>query len=76
VVQVSVPISFNPGKTLPPQGSEHQEAREHDSNASADTNAATAPGKVCGLCGALIKANQEARRRVDGEWIHEECPIQ
>jgi hypothetical protein len=74
VVHVSVPISFNPGSTLPSQGSDRQEANEHSS--SADTNAATAPGKVCGLCGALIKANQEARRRVDGEWIHEACPIQ
>jgi hypothetical protein len=32
-----------------------------------DDNAATAPGK---LCGAVIKAGQEARRRVSGEWIH------
>ena len=40
-----------------------------------DDNAATAPGKVCELCGAVIKAGQEARRRVSGEWIHEACPI-
>jgi hypothetical protein len=74
VVRVSVPISFNPGSTLPSQGSDRQEAR--DPSGSPDTNAATAPGKVCGLCGALIQANQEARRRVDGDWIHEACPIQ
>jgi hypothetical protein len=41
-----------------------------------DDNAATAPGKVCELCGSVITAGQEARLRPDGCWIHEECPIQ
>ena len=70
---MTVPISFNPGQTLPSQGSE--QSREHDQNGQADSNAATAPGKTCQLCGAIIKATQEARRRVNGEWIHEACPI-
>jgi hypothetical protein len=41
-----------------------------------DDNAATAPGKVCELCGSVITAGQEARLRPDGWWIHEACPIQ
>ena len=73
--------AFNPGDHLPSQESERysedrEEAREHSQNALADGNAATAPGKVCQLCGAVIRAGQEARRRVNGEWIHEACPIQ
>lgn len=39
-----------------------------------DDNAATAPGEVCALCESAITARQEARRRVDGRWIHEACP--
>ncbi len=70
---MTVPISFNPGQTLPSQGSE--QSREHDQDGQADTNAARAPGKICQLCGDIIKATQEARRRVNGEWIHEACPI-
>jgi hypothetical protein len=71
---MTVPISFNPGQTLPSQGSE--QSRDHDQNGlAADTNAATAPGKICELCGAVIEGTQEARRRVNGEWIHEACPI-
>jgi hypothetical protein len=66
--------TFNPGQMLPAQGSEH--SREGNDNALTDSNAATAPGKICELCGAVISASQEARRRVDGEWIHEACPIQ
>jgi hypothetical protein len=53
-----------------------QEAREQRPAELADDNAATAPGKVCELCGSVITASQEARLRVDGEWIHEACPIQ
>ena len=41
-----------------------------------DDNAATAPGKVCELCGSVITAGHEARLRPDGWWIHEACPIQ
>jgi len=68
------PVNFHPGQMLPSQGS--QRSPEPNQNGSADSNAATAPGKICELCGAIIRADQEARRRVDGEWIHEACPIQ
>ena len=51
--------------------------REQDQDGlTQDDNAATAPGKVCELCGSVITAGQEARFRVDGWWIHEACPIQ
>jgi hypothetical protein len=74
VVKVTVPISYNPGQQLPAQGGEHSPAQ--DQGGMADSNAATAPGKTCDLCGATIEAGQQARRRVNGEWIHEACPIQ
>lgn len=71
---MTVPINFNPNQMLPAQGSEH--SPELNESSQPDTNAATAPGKICDLCGRVISANQEARRRVNGEWIHEACPIQ
>lgn len=80
MVQVTSHV-YNPGDYLPSKDSERyleerQEAREHNQNEPTDGNAATAPGKVCELCGAAIRAGQDARRRVNGEWIHEACPIQ
>jgi hypothetical protein len=33
-----------------------------------ESNEAHASGKVCGRCGAVITANQDARRRADGGW--------
>jgi hypothetical protein len=73
VIHMSGPVFFNPGRILPSNESGHQGTG--DQNAPEDDNAASAPGKVCELCGAVIKANQEARRRFDGEWIHEACPM-
>ena len=71
---MTFPVNFKPGQVLPSQGSEH--SREQNENGLPDTNAATAPGEICELCEAVISANQEARRRVNGKWIHEACPIQ
>jgi hypothetical protein len=39
-----------------------------------DDNEAQAPGEICGRCGAAIEPGQTARRRADGQWIHEVCP--
>jgi hypothetical protein len=39
-------------------------------------NEAHAAGKACGRCGAVITAGQDARRRADGQWVHEVCPGQ
>jgi hypothetical protein len=38
-------------------------------------NEAHAPGQVCAVCGAAITPGQEARRRADGTWMHEVCPV-
>lgn len=70
----------SPGDALPSAESERhredrQDDRERNQDGLVDDNAATAPGKICELCGELISARQEARRRVNGEWIHEACPI-
>ena len=53
-----------------------EEREDKQGRQVADDNAATAPGKVCELCGSVITAGQEARLRPDGWWIHEACPIQ
>jgi hypothetical protein len=37
---------------------------------------AHAPGKTCERCGAVITVHQDARRRLDGRWVHEVCPPQ
>ena len=52
------------------------ERREHRDRLTYDDNDATAPGKLCELCGSVITAGQPARLRADGWWIHEACPIQ
>jgi len=53
-----------------------EKAREQNrERLTRDDNAATAPGKVCELCGSVITASQEARLLPDGWWIHEACPI-
>ena len=40
-----------------------------------ESNEAHAPGQVCGRCGAVITAGQDARLRADGRWVHEVCPV-
>jgi len=39
-----------------------------------DGNAARAAGQRCGRCGQAIAPGQDARRRADGSWVHENCP--
>jgi hypothetical protein len=63
---------------LPGQHSEEAEASDlEDSEAflDADANEAHAPGQACSRCGAVITAGQDVRRRPDGSWIHEVCPV-
>ena len=31
--------------------------------------------QVCQRCGSPITAMQEARRHLDGSWVHEICPV-
>ena len=40
-----------------------------------EDNEARAPGQVCGRCGAVITAAQDARLQADGRWVHEVCPL-
>jgi hypothetical protein len=40
-----------------------------------DDNEAHAAGMVCALCGAVITAVQDVRRRADGQWAHDVCPV-
>jgi len=38
-------------------------------------NEAHAAGQVCARRGVVITAGQDTRRRSDGRWIHEVCPL-
>ena len=51
----------------------HEDADEASS--ALDDNEAHAAGMVCALCGAVITAGQDVRRRADGQWVHDVCPV-
>jgi hypothetical protein len=40
-----------------------------------EDNEAHAVGLVCERCGQVITATQDVRRRLDGQWVHDECPV-
>jgi hypothetical protein len=40
-----------------------------------EANEAHAPGQVCARCGTVITAGQDVRRRPDGRWVHDVCPV-
>ena len=44
--------------------------------AAPDGNAAHPVDQRCGRCGGLIAPGQDARRRISGTWVHENCPVQ
>jgi len=52
----------------------HQDEPGSDDSGDED-NEAHAPGTTCARCGAVITAGQDARRRADGEWVHDLCPV-
>jgi len=54
---------------------EHAPDHQDEAGSGVDDNEAHAPGVACGHCGAVITAGQDVRRRVDGEWVHEVCPV-
>lgn len=67
-----------PGPEAPEEERElHDREREGEEVNYLDPegNEAHAPGTVCERCGQVITAQQDARRRPDGQWVHEECPI-
>ena len=61
--------------------SPEHEIAEHDREeqelfyVDAESNEAHAPaGQICQHCGQLIAADQDARLRANGGWVHEVCP--
>jgi hypothetical protein len=54
---------------------EHAQEHVDEGGLVVDDNEAHAPGMVCGLCGAVIAGGQDVRRRADGTWVHESCPL-
>jgi hypothetical protein len=63
------------GGTREEYAQEHTQAHEDEAGSEVDDNEAHAPGMVCGLCGAVITGGQDVRRRADGTWVHEFCPV-
>jgi hypothetical protein len=54
---------------------EHAQEHLDEGGLVVDDNEAHAPGKVCVHCGAVITGGQDVRRRADGQWVHEVCPV-
>lgn len=57
----------------PPEETEDIHDEDETDPVIAD-NEAHAPGTTCERCGSVITAHQNARRRPDGQWVHEVCP--
>jgi hypothetical protein len=58
-------------------GKARPEKHPHEDNEAGDydDNELHAAGQTCARCGQVIEAGQDVRRRVDGQWVHEVCPI-
>jgi hypothetical protein len=69
------------GPPEPQVAEEESEIQEHEREGvepefiDAESNEAHAAGQVCERCGQVITAQQDARLRPDGRWVHEECPF-
>lgn len=63
------------GGTREEYAQEHTQQHIDEGGLEVDDNEAHAPGMVCVHCGAVITAGQDVRRRLDGQWVHELCPI-
>jgi hypothetical protein len=55
---------------------EHEAGEREVDYLDPEDNELHAPGQVCERCGTVITAMQEARRLLDGHWVHEVCPVQ
>ena len=67
-----------PGPTEAEEEREFLEREREDDEVEfvdAESNEAHATGQVCERCGQVITAVQDARRRLDGRWVHDECPV-
>lgn len=69
-----VPDEENADEAGERQVAEHEIEDEEVDYLDPEDNEAHAPGQVCPRCGAVIDAGQDARRRPDGQWVHEVCP--
>ena len=68
-------LPTDPGDVAEDELEEHEiEDREVD-YLDPERHEAHAPGQVCARCGHAITAGQDARRRLDGTWLHEVCPV-
>jgi hypothetical protein len=63
------------GGTREEYAEEHAQVPGVDAGREVDDNEAHAPGMTCVHCGAVITAGQDVRRRADGQWVHEVCPV-
>jgi hypothetical protein len=54
---------------------EHEREDEEVGYLDTESNEAHAAGQICERCGQSITAVQDVRRRPDGQWVHEECPV-
>jgi hypothetical protein len=54
---------------------EHAVGHEDQDSSLWSDNEAHAPGMICERCGAVITPGQDVRRRADGQWMHEICPL-
>ena len=54
---------------------EHTQTHDYTDGYEGDDNEAHHAGAVCGRCGAVVTAGQDVRRRADGQWVHEVCPV-
>jgi hypothetical protein len=67
-----------PGPTEAEEEREFREREREDEEVDfldPESNEAHVPGQVCERCGQVITAGQDARRRLDGQWVHDECPV-
>ena len=54
---------------------EHEAGARQRDYPGLEDNELHAQGQVCKRCGTAITATEEARRLLDGRWVHEVCPI-
>jgi hypothetical protein len=67
-----------PGPTEAEEEREFLERERQDEEVEfvdAESNELHAAGQVCERCGQVITAVQDVRRRPDGQWVHEDCPV-
>jgi hypothetical protein len=73
-------VQPEPTPSLPGTGVLESEVHERELEArqrlhiDAESNELHVDGKVCERCGMAITVGQDARRLIDGNYVHEVCP--